>query len=263
MKTEKLNAERLWKQFEDDLIPQLRLSVIDRAVYSHLLRHSRLEGKPRVRFSLAWLAHGARLCVGSARPALHRLFDNGALRLIECSKNGHLVQVRLPEEIRGVRMSEIVEPPRKARAANIEGTDFLQSGRLRRAIHAREAGRCLYCLRRVVRRRRPRRNGCYQKQSADIERQGKEGNVSGCRRKSWDVDGDALQQGRGEFSQPTTFGGIQTCNNQVLKDEGRAKKDYETSQQPARVEDRKLTGPERPEKKEREHPMQQTVVRQN
>jgi len=151
MKTEKLNAERLWKQFEDDLIPQLRLSVIDRAVYSHLLRHSRLEGKPRVRFSLAWLAHGARLCVGSARPALHRLFDNGALRLIECSKNGHLVQVRLPEEIRGVRMSEIVEPPRKARAVNIEG---LQSGRLRRAIHARDGGRCFYCLRRVVRRRR-------------------------------------------------------------------------------------------------------------
>ena len=154
MKTEKLNAERLWKQFEDDLIPQLRLSVIDRAVYSHLLRHSRLEGKPRVRFSLAWLAHGARLCVGSARPALHRLFDNGALRLIECSKSGHLVQVRLPEEIRGVRMSEIVEPPRKTRAVNIEGTDFLQSGRLRRAIHAREGGRCFYCLRRVVRRRR-------------------------------------------------------------------------------------------------------------
>src|SRR5205823_12464545 len=96
-----------------------------------------------------------------------------------------------------------------------------------------------------------------------IERQSKERNVSGCRRKSWDVDGDALQQGRGEFSQPTTFGRIQTCYDQVLKNESGGKEDYETPQQPARVEDRKLIGPERPKKKEREHPMQQTVLRQH
>jgi hypothetical protein len=33
----------VWKQFEDLLIPGLRLSVIEPAVYSLLLRHSRLE----------------------------------------------------------------------------------------------------------------------------------------------------------------------------------------------------------------------------
>jgi len=42
MKNKKPNAEHIWKQFEDLLVPRLRLSVIDRAVYSHLLRHSRL-----------------------------------------------------------------------------------------------------------------------------------------------------------------------------------------------------------------------------
>src|ERR1041385_5024768 len=41
----KPDAEVAWKQFEDHLIPTLRLSAIDRAVYSHLFRHSRLEGK--------------------------------------------------------------------------------------------------------------------------------------------------------------------------------------------------------------------------
>jgi len=52
----KANAESTWKQFEDHLVPQLRLSVIERAVYSHLLRHSRLEGKRDVRFSIKELA---------------------------------------------------------------------------------------------------------------------------------------------------------------------------------------------------------------
>jgi hypothetical protein len=150
----KVNAEHVWKQFEDDVVPQLRLSVIDRAVYSHLLRHSQLEGKPRVRITLAWLAHGTRLCVGSTRPALHRLFDKGALRLVECSKGGHVVHVRLPEEIRGVRVDKIARPPRAVCAVNLEGTDFMQNPALKRAIHEREGGRCFYCLRRLVRRRR-------------------------------------------------------------------------------------------------------------
>ena len=146
----KVNAGRVWKQFEDDVVPQLNLSVIDRTVYSYLLRHSWLEGKPRVRFTLAWLAHGTRLCVGATRPALHRLFDKGALRLVECSKEGHVVQVRLPEEIRGVRVTKIAGPPPVVRAVNLERTDFLQNRALRRTIHEREHGQCFYCLRRVV-----------------------------------------------------------------------------------------------------------------
>ena len=35
-----LNAKLLWMQFEDILAPRLGLTVWDRAVYSHLLRHS-------------------------------------------------------------------------------------------------------------------------------------------------------------------------------------------------------------------------------
>jgi hypothetical protein len=64
MRNEKPDAERVWKQLEDVVVPRLWLSVVDRAVYSHLLKHSRLEGQPRLRFSIAWLARGARLSVG-------------------------------------------------------------------------------------------------------------------------------------------------------------------------------------------------------
>jgi hypothetical protein len=56
MKTKIPNASLVWKQFEDHLILRLRLSTVDRAIYSHLLRHSRLEGKLRLRFSMAWLS---------------------------------------------------------------------------------------------------------------------------------------------------------------------------------------------------------------
>ena len=81
MKNKKINPALVWKQVEDLLVPRLRLSVTDRVVYYHLVRHSRLEGKLRLRFSIAWLARGARLSRETVRPAMRRLVDHGALRL--------------------------------------------------------------------------------------------------------------------------------------------------------------------------------------
>src|SRR6266704_320570 len=159
MKNKKTNAAQIWKQLEDHLVPRLRLSVIDRAVYSHLLRHSRLEGRLRLRFSIARIAHGARLGGTATRRAVRRLVAQGALRVVERGKNGHLIEVRLPEEIGAARGPVRLRLPeeigaargpvrlRLPRAINLEETDFLQSKALRQAIHARERGRCFYCLR--------------------------------------------------------------------------------------------------------------------
>ena len=145
MKIKKPNAEQIWKHLEDFLVPRLRLSVIDRAVYSHLLRHSRLEGRRRLRFSIAWLARGARLSDSPTREALRRLIAHGALRLVQRSKAGHVVEVRLPDEIRAAR-----HPARIPRAVDLEEADFLKTKALRQAIHARERGHCFYCLRRLT-----------------------------------------------------------------------------------------------------------------
>jgi HNH endonuclease len=151
MKSKKIDGVRVWKQLEDSLVPRLRLSVIDRAAYCHLLRHSRLEGKTRVRFSIPWLARGIRVSSGPTRQAVRRLAEQGALRLVERSKAGHVVAVRLPEEIPTARHEPAVgeHGARFARAVDIEEADFLQSKALRQAIHARERGRCFYCLRRT------------------------------------------------------------------------------------------------------------------
>lgn len=152
MKTKTPNALQLWKQIEDSLVPRLRLSPIDRAVYSHLLRHSRLEGKLRLHFSIAWLARGARLSVGATRHALRRLASYRALRLVQRSKAGHVMEVRLPGEIRAVLPGESVacRHGQLPSDANLEELDFLHSMALRDSIHAREGGRCFYCLRHIT-----------------------------------------------------------------------------------------------------------------
>jgi hypothetical protein len=166
MKPRKLVAALIWKQVEDVAVPRLRLSLIERAVYYHLLRHSRLEGKVRLRFSIATLGRGTCLAVATVRKAVRRLADLGALRLVRRSKTGHVVEVRVPDEIRAARMRNgqgrldatgvrpdgigAGEPVRLPRTASLEEIDFMQTKVLRLAIYARERGRCFYCLRRLA-----------------------------------------------------------------------------------------------------------------
>ena len=155
MKTKIPNALLVWKQFEDHLAPGLGLSTADRAVYSHLVRHSRLEGKLRMRFSMDWIARGMGICRETGRDAVRRLGNLGALRLIERSKAGHLVEVRLPEEIPAIRAhlrKARSAPPQRA-AVNLEKLDFFKNKALGQAIHARERGTCFYCLRRTPARK--------------------------------------------------------------------------------------------------------------
>ena len=168
------NATEVWKQMEDILVPQLRLSVLDRSVYSHLLRHSRLEGKRRLRFSIQWLARAVRVSRGPAREAVRRLLTLGAFRLVERTKAGHLVEVRLPDEIRAClpRQAACLDlsvpaksrpasgatvahrtsrtPDTQARVLPLEDSDFLQTRALRQSLHSRERGLCFYCLRRLT-----------------------------------------------------------------------------------------------------------------
>jgi len=148
----KPDAERTWKQFEDQLIPRLGLSAIDRSVYSHLLRHSRLEGKRRLRFSMHKLARRVRLSRLSVRDAVRRLIAYDVLRLVERSNRGHLVEVRLPEEVGAAgaaRLESLGRRPIRA-GFRIERADFYNSDALRRAIHVREAGLCFYCRKRLT-----------------------------------------------------------------------------------------------------------------
>jgi hypothetical protein len=178
MLNKKPNAKLLWMQFEDILAPRLGLTVWDRAVYSHLLRHSLVVGKLRLHFSVLSVARDLGLSNGPVRQAVRRLDELGALRLLERSKTGHLVEMRLPHQIRNLRPvgSDVLarhSPPRGGRSfvhrelrgatrrfldgasqaaeepSALESTDFLKTWALRKSIHARERGTCFYCLRRT------------------------------------------------------------------------------------------------------------------
>src|SRR5258708_36760794 len=99
MKHEKIDVVEVCKELEDVLAPRLKLSVLDRAVYSHLLRHSRFEGKLRLRFSILWLAHNLGITARRARESVRRLVDKEVLRLVERSNIGHVGEGRLPGEV--------------------------------------------------------------------------------------------------------------------------------------------------------------------
>jgi predicted DNA-binding transcriptional regulator len=152
MKNKQIDGTRIWKQLEDMLVPRLRLTVTEHAVYSHLVRHSRLEGKLRAQFSISGIARHIGLSTGPARHAVRRLVEHGALRLVERSKAGYVVEVCLPEEIRAARADSAGanDAGCAPRADNIEEMDFMQNRALRQTIHARDSGRCFYCLRHVT-----------------------------------------------------------------------------------------------------------------
>src|SRR5437763_1521988 len=62
-----------------------------------------LGGKPRLRFSILELARHLCLSDAPVRDAVRRLVQPGAMRLLERSKAGHVVEVLLPLEIPAIR----------------------------------------------------------------------------------------------------------------------------------------------------------------
>lgn len=152
MKNQKVDAVHVWKEMEDVLVPRLRPSTSERTVYSHLLRHSRLEGKREIRFSIPWLARGTCLSVKPVKRAVRRLVARGILRLKERGQEGHVVEVLLPEEIRALRAKKRAGDgeARRGSTSDLEKVDFQATRSLRAAIYAREGRLCFYCLRRLT-----------------------------------------------------------------------------------------------------------------
>ena len=148
-KTTKPDAARVWKQMEDVVIRRFRISTVDRAVYSNLLRHSYLEGRRALLFSIAWLARGTGLSEKVTRHAVRRLQELGALRLMGRGRAGHVVEVHLPKDFRVAAGHGAAITGEDEMDRGLEEMNFMESGQGRKAIQARERGRCFYCMRRV------------------------------------------------------------------------------------------------------------------
>lgn len=130
---------RVLAEIEDHLIPLLRLGAFERALYYHLLRHSRVVGSPTVRIGMDTLARDSGLSAPTVRNRLHRLQQKGCLRITGRDRQGTTLEVFLPEEILP-RLWQNSTPP----------ADAYSNPRLRAQILDRDGGRCFYCLRELT-----------------------------------------------------------------------------------------------------------------
>jgi 5-methylcytosine-specific restriction endonuclease McrA len=159
----------LWCAIEDRLIPALRLSTHERAIYYHLIRRTHLRGALAVRVSRRTLGRATGLNVNTARHYLGVLAQKQCIGFVDRGVRGCLVRVRLPEEILA-RMRRSVgaasrRPPssRPSTVSNLEPPASKLQHRdrawprrydhkreaLRKRIFSRERGRCFYCRRKL------------------------------------------------------------------------------------------------------------------
>ena len=142
--SKRTNLARVWAEVEDCLVPYFRLDAHERALYYHLLRHTRVVGRRTVFISKRGLTISACLSITTIINRLRGLARKGCIRIVERSYEGHRIEVLVPGEIPGcVRREE------KEAGPNLEAANCIKNPRLRRAIFRREGGRCFYCLRRL------------------------------------------------------------------------------------------------------------------
>src|SRR6185295_14406033 len=100
-----------------------------------------------------------------------------------------------------------------------------------------------------------------QQQSGDEQSEREERDVSRSRRKHRRVERaerDSLQESPRQSLKPSAFLTIKPCQQQVLEDEGCCEENGEASHQSSSIEPREQVVPERPQKKEREEPVEQS-----
>ena len=147
---------RLWCAIEDRLIPALRLSTHERAIYYHLIRRTHLRGALAVRVSRRTLGRVTGLNVNTARHYLGVLAQKQCIGFVDRGVRGCLVRVRLPDEIlarltrksRDASHSPLVTSHRSLDRAWPRRYDHKREA-LRKRIFARERGRCFYCRRKL------------------------------------------------------------------------------------------------------------------
>lgn len=90
------------------------------------------------------LAKALRLSEDAVRKRMRAMHEKGCLVIEERSKSGHLVRVRLPDEVPGVLPTEI-----DGATVDISTIDFFHDRKHLRALVVRENARCFYCLRQI------------------------------------------------------------------------------------------------------------------
>jgi hypothetical protein len=146
-----VDAHKFLIQFRDFLAP--KLDLYEQAIYLHLIRHTRLEGKDEITIGMAPAARNGVFGIGrtgeamspaQCREKLKSLETKGCIKILASEHLGFRVHANLPDEIPG-----IIPPVIEAPLADLESMDFYAVPENRLLILEREGNRCFYCLRNI------------------------------------------------------------------------------------------------------------------
>jgi hypothetical protein len=146
-----LDLTRIVEEFQDYLAP--KLDTYEQAIYLYIFRHSRLLGISEVtigfksgrrKMSMGVGEKGKPMSEGTCYEKLRSLQSKGCLEILDTTRDGTKLRLKLPSEIHGIVPSKISEVP-----PTLEEMDFFNVAENRPLILRREGNRCFYCLRAV------------------------------------------------------------------------------------------------------------------
>jgi hypothetical protein len=144
-----MDLEQFITDFQDHLAP--RLDTYEQAVYMYLFRHTRFLGleeavigfkSARRRMACGIGEKGKPMSENTAYEKLRSLEEKGCIVILDSTREGRKIRVKLPSEIPGaITQEEPVATP------DLEVEDFFNVDENRARILMREEHRCFYCLR--------------------------------------------------------------------------------------------------------------------
>ncbi|HVA65376.1 MAG TPA: HNH endonuclease signature motif containing protein [Elusimicrobiota bacterium] len=146
-----MELKKILEEFQDFLAP--RLDTYEQAIYLYIFRHSCLIGldevvigfkSARKRMACGIGEKGKPMSESTAYEKLQSLQSKGCIEILDSTREGRKIRLKLPAEIPGVILA-------KSPASNppvLEEIDFFLPQN-RQAILSRENDQCFYCLRKL------------------------------------------------------------------------------------------------------------------
>jgi HNH endonuclease len=146
-----LDLKRVIEEIQDHLSP--KLDTYEQAIYLYVFRQTRLKGileatigfkSGRRKMSMGIGERGKPMSEGTCYEKLRSLQSKGCLEIVDTTRDGTKLRLKLPSEIPGIIPAKQGSAP-----PSMEEMDFFDVPENRILILRRDGNRCFYCLRAV------------------------------------------------------------------------------------------------------------------
>ena len=133
------------RNIEIHLFPKMECDPWERAMYYHLLTHTRISNREQHLFGVIALEGTTKMSRYKVRETIRSMDQKGCIQIVERNRNGHMIKVLFPSEIEGI----VVESEDETVGIDIEEVDFYKGRQYLDALLERDSGRCIYCLKKL------------------------------------------------------------------------------------------------------------------